>query len=422
MNGHATLWTGNDVIEGRGRNYIGNNCTVHFWELKGVKESVIKDAYFAKKEVVVVEQDGQMKEEIHFFPISSSLIGKMVYLIVETKNMSGQKLRVSIQDASDKEVYMVEHAKDLGILNSLDDNEGERHHYVNLERDHADKVIVKFQIGSADRVVFDRLAQKIGSRTGATRFEIVVKTDDEQPVYYGNNTRNKSNEGTFLQAGSDNCFTVGSAIRTTTDAGHGDWAVGLAYFDPGAVDGDHLEKDYALKVEEATARWLQTFGGIDNHRMREGDVDKRPAKRQVWRYTETSLNKSKIFVSFHLDSGSKDGFFIIYPQKPATQKSDETFGEYQRKVARSENGQRLAQFIKDNMVILRPIENAVRVDTRPTQLPVLREFNGEAAVLIELCGIGSSTGRELINNYFNEIGRSIAIGIYKYLFNNEDPD
>ena len=61
----------------------------------------------------------------------------------------------------------------------------------------------------------------------------------------------------------------------------------------------------------------------------------------------------------------------------------------------------------------------MRKDTRG--LGVLKGFKGEAAILIELGGIGNKKTRNAILRNSSKIGREIATGIYEYLYGKKPP-
>jgi len=229
------------------------------------------------------------------------------------------------------------------------------------------------------------------------------------------------------------------AVKTTTDAGHGDNKKSSTIFDSGtntlvndedntSITGIYegkrmdLEKDYALKVEERIDYWLYVYG-IDNQRTRyDNYIRKIGEERILWRYQKANATKSVVFVSIHLDSGSNNGFFLIY-NKPKREKYS-NIDNYNAALRRSEESEILGKIIKDNMAILNPRSsyNARLKDvvddttTGAGSLGVLRCFEGKAAVVIELCGIESTSSKRLISEKYDEIGKSIAIGIYKYLF------
>jgi RHS repeat-associated protein len=195
-------------------------------------------------------------------------------------------------------------------------------------------------------------------------------------------------------------FKVG---KITTDAGHG---VGAKYVDPGAVSGDkdeYLEKDFALLLEKSTNKWLKKMG-LQTYRTRTGDV-KGISSDESLRQRPRFANKfeSDIFVSFHMESGSNEGLFIVYQQDKDNEESSIN----------------LAKSIIEQQNIL-PIRHsppsiiAVNEGTRYQRLGVLNQFKGKAGVLIEAGLINSPSTRNLIKTRHDDIGYQIAKGIYLY--------
>jgi N-acetylmuramoyl-L-alanine amidase len=224
------------------------------------------------------------------------------------------------------------------------------------------------------------------------------KQPDKQPFHYcSNNPINRVDKNGMLDD---------EPPKTTTDAGHG---IGLkgGIIDPGAVDGTHYEKDYALKIEERVDYWLKEWN-IDNTRTRESDLE---VDSDKWNYNWKLANKngSEVLVSFHLDWAKG---------------IDNLVAVYEGNISNSVESEKLAESIINNSTILEPANKAIKTSSEYTKVKtigVLREFKGKAGVLLELGSIGSESTRELIETRANDIGKEIATGIYQYLFNGDSP-
>jgi len=194
--------------------------------------------------------------------------------------------------------------------------------------------------------------------------------------------------------------------KTTTDAGHEIDGSNNPKVDPGTLDGENYEKDYALIIEEAVNFWLSQWN-IDNQRTREGDltIDENSID---YRWKLANEHGSIVFVSFHLNSGSKDEVFTVYQQGKGNE----------------EESKKLGLYIMNNLSSMTVSPNPIRQVngyTTFTTLGVLNNFNGNAGVLIELGGIGNASNRQNITNNSSKIGKQIATGIYRYLNNGDLP-
>jgi len=194
--------------------------------------------------------------------------------------------------------------------------------------------------------------------------------------------------------------------KTTTDAGHG-IALEGGLMDPGAIDGIYYEKDYALKIEKQIDYWLKEWG-VDNSRTRESDLRvESDAGNYNWRLA--NKNGSEVLVSIHLDWSKGSDYLNVV---------------YEGNISNSSESKKLAESIVENSTILQPSNNAVKTSAEYTDVKtvgVLREFKGKAGALIELGSIGSESTRKLIDTQASDIGKEIATGIYKYLFNEGPP-
>ncbi len=198
------------------------------------------------------------------------------------------------------------------------------------------------------------------------------------------------------------------ANLVTTDAGHGDRNSGNTVVDPGAVDGEHYEKDYALMVESQVNSWLTTFG-VPADRTRTDDKDVRPSAAVNWRWKAANASKSRVFVSVHLNSGNSCDAFAVYQQGKGSECDSKELGDFVMA--------RLGGMFNVPSNSVRPVDQYTRFST----LGVLNNFEGQSAVLLELGGISSQENRTLIETRSSDIGREIATGIYFYLYRAPPP-
>jgi len=206
--------------------------------------------------------------------------------------------------------------------------------------------------------------------------------------------------------GLERCAAVyPQKYKTTTDAGHGD-GDSPEKMDHGVTceisECDGKNEDYfALMVEEQVHNWLSAFG-IENQRTRIGEYVRSEKEERVrWRYEKANKNESKILVSIHLDSTNRDESIIFWNKK------------------NKDNNIELAECIVKNMNEIKPHSEPIKEDVKSNgkSFGVLREFGGKAAVLIEVCGIGSKNSIQLIKTNASGIGKDIATGVYEYLYN-----
>ncbi|MCG2793188.1 MAG: DUF6443 domain-containing protein [Weeksellaceae bacterium] len=219
---------------------------------------------------------------------------------------------------------------------------------------------------------------------------------------------NTSSSSTWTNSG-DGTFDGGEdpKKKTTTDAGHGIKGTNNGAIDPGAVDGINYEKDYASLVEQEVNCHLQSWD-IDNARTRNGDkvVNENSLN---YRWKVANKHGAKVFVSFHLNSGTKDDVFGVYQQGKSNEEGSKQLGDYIIGNLSS------LMNVSDNP--LRQVKGYTRFNT----LAILNNFNGEAGLLIELGGIGSESNRNNIKTNADKIGYQIAVGIYQFLNNGSKP-
>jgi len=170
------------------------------------------------------------------------------------------------------------------------------------------------------------------------------------------------------------------------DPGHGDRPKRRKWLDPGAIDGKHYEKDYALKVAEAISAALKK-SGVEAIQTRTGDVEDAGEKIQ-WRLDAAKEGEATAFVSIHMDSGASNaaGMKVLYG---------------------NEKSKDLAQAISDSNSVM----DSRGIQQR-TDLGVLK-FAGGPSALVEVGFINNASDREKVNKQATKIGGEIAAGIIK---------
>jgi len=209
----------------------------------------IRNTYFANKVVTVAENN---TTTVDFRPIDSSILGKTVYLIVETEDMQDEQLNVSFRSRENilgegalqlmrfnpdnlQEPYIAT-AEDgfitvvVGNFDHLNNNQNTHNHYTNLT-DHADKAIIKLQLRPNIRDAFNTWATAINNNRDErenplpTNLEVVVRRNNEERAYFGESESEEAiaDEGTFLDGENGfivenrNFFEIYSQINGTND-------------------------------------------------------------------------------------------------------------------------------------------------------------------------------------------------------------
>ncbi|NIF06657.1 hypothetical protein F3J23_14500 [Chryseobacterium sp. Tr-659] len=182
----------------------------------------ISDVYFAKK---VTTDDGT---RVSFTKIDSahvqqdhqnqaipydSILGKTVYLIIETSNMAALSIDVVIRPSSDTMTQNTETLQlmrfvspdryeaqrlftvQVGNLDALNNRDGSHAHYSNLG-DYANKAIIKLQLRPDGRAVFDEWTERLAD--GSINLEVVVERTDNNPCAYGDGQEEINGAGIFL--------------------------------------------------------------------------------------------------------------------------------------------------------------------------------------------------------------------------------
>ncbi|WP_343658962.1 hypothetical protein [Chryseobacterium sp.] len=183
----------------------------------------ITDVYFAKKvttdngtrvnftkiDSAHVQQDHQ-NQDIPY----DSILGKTVYLVIETSNMTDLDIDVVIRPSAST---MTENTDTLqlmrfispdryeaqrlftvrvGNFDALNNRDGSHAHYSNLQSDHINKAIIKLQLRPDGRATFDEWSQRLGD--GSINLEVVVERTDNNPCAYGEGQEEVNGAGIFL--------------------------------------------------------------------------------------------------------------------------------------------------------------------------------------------------------------------------------
>jgi RHS repeat-associated protein len=176
------------------------------------------------------------------------------------------------------------------------------------------------------------------------------------------------------------------------DPGHGDRHRTNSQVDPGAISGDHQEKNYALEISNAiNDRFIEV--GLSAQMTRTGDIDVRPQSRLEWRIN--AAEDATVFISIHLNAAQNEnarGFEVHY---------------------RGNDSQGLAESIANEQSIL-----PLRGDgIHESNFFVLRNFENGPSVLVEAGFITNEQDRNIIQENSAGIGRQVADGVINYLEN-----
>ena len=176
-------------------------------EVNGLNDGIqrIRDAYFAKK--IVTENNGPLR--VSFERINEGILGRQVYLVLETKNMRGLEIDVAIKPSDNKisggtdaltlkqgSSYHSVFSSKVGDFTALNNSEGKHDHYTNLEI-LQDKCIVKLQLLPQNAETFKIWGENIGNSNG--HLTIQVKRADRQDYAFKNESTEQNGEKIFLQ-------------------------------------------------------------------------------------------------------------------------------------------------------------------------------------------------------------------------------
>jgi hypothetical protein len=179
----------------------------------------ITEVYFAKK---VVTQNGT---HVAFLRIDSlhaqqdvtgqamgydSILGKTIYLIIETNNMATLSVDAVIRPSNitltgntntlrlkkfngTTQLYEATNllTAEVGNLDALNNRAGSHSHYTNAASDFANKVIFKIQLKPETQAIFDTWATNIAN--ASVNLEVVVERTDNLPCAFGPSSTNEIN-------------------------------------------------------------------------------------------------------------------------------------------------------------------------------------------------------------------------------------
>jgi hypothetical protein len=212
----------------------------------------ITDVYFAKK---LVTQNGA---HVAFTRIDSlhtqqnaagqvlaydTILGKTVYLIIETNNMATLSVDAVIRPSNNTmtgntdtlsvmkfngttQLYEAMNLlnAEVGNLDALNNRAGSHAHYTNAAADFANKCIIKLQLRPATQALFNKWARNIARET--VNLEVVVERTDNLPCAFGPNSTTEVNGAeVFLNTATTgrfrlvnrNFYEIYARIRDTTN-------------------------------------------------------------------------------------------------------------------------------------------------------------------------------------------------------------
>ncbi|MBL1220051.1 hypothetical protein JET18_04325 [Chryseobacterium sp. L7] len=183
----------------------------------------VTDVYFAKKvttdngtrvsftkiDSAHVQQDHQ-NQNIPY----DSILGKTVYLIIETSNMQTLSIDAVIRPSANTmtentdtlqlmrfvspDRYEVQRmfTVQVGNFDALNNSAGRHDHYGNLDADHINKAIIKLQLRPDSRATFDEWSRRLAD--GSINLEVAVERSDNSPCAYKDGQEEVNGAGVFL--------------------------------------------------------------------------------------------------------------------------------------------------------------------------------------------------------------------------------
>ncbi|WP_185287869.1 hypothetical protein [Chryseobacterium lactis] len=197
----------------------------------------ITDVYFAKKvttdngtrvsftkiDSAHVQRDHQ-NQEIPY----DSILGKTVYLVIETSNMTDLSIDAVIRPSTNtltentdtlqlmrfvspnryeaQRLFTVQ----VGNFDALNNKDGSHAHYTNLQADHINKAIIKLQLRPDGRAIFDEWSRRLADRS--INLEVAVERTDNNPCAYKNEPQEVNGAGVFLNDDSGRFRVVNKNI------------------------------------------------------------------------------------------------------------------------------------------------------------------------------------------------------------------
>ena len=190
--------------------------------------------------------------------------------------------------------------------------------------------------------------------------------------------------------------------RVAVDPGHGVMGTRNSKVDPGAVGNGFYEKDIVLNIAENINKNLSEWG-LETTMTRTGDLT--VDKEQIsYRISVAHDFNADIFVSVHANASRNSdakGFLVCFnPDNPLN----------------GDNSRSLAENIVSSQSTMPIFNDGLQ---KRNNLGVLNQFRGSASVLVEVGFISNESDVVLMTQNAESIGREIALGIYKYMFQTE---
>ena len=190
--------------------------------------------------------------------------------------------------------------------------------------------------------------------------------------------------------------------RVAVDPGHGIMGTRNSKVDPGAVGNGFYEKDIVLNIAENINKNLSDWG-LETKMTRTGDLT--VDKEQIsYRISVAHDFNADLFVSVHANASRNSevkGFLVCFnPDNPLN----------------GDNSRSLAENIVSTQLTMPIFNDGLQ---KRSNLGVLNQFRGSASVLVEVGFISNESDVALMTQNAESIGREIALGIYKYLFQTE---
>lgn len=170
----------------------GQTQTVNSGELNDLDDGIqrISDAYFVRK---TVTRNNDILT-VAFERLNEGILGRNIYLLVETSNMAGLSLDITLKPA-DTTLTGNTNALELmqngtatttfratvGDLTALNNTAGTHDHYTNLDTLH-DKAIIRLDLRPQAADTFNTWATNIGTGTAPLQIEI-VRTDKQKAAF-----------------------------------------------------------------------------------------------------------------------------------------------------------------------------------------------------------------------------------------------
>lgn len=178
---------------------------------------------FTKIDSAHVQQDHQ-NQNIPY----DAVLGKTVYLIMETSNMQTLSIDAVIRPSANTmtdntdtlqlmrfvspDRYEVQRlfTVRVGNFDALNNRSGRHDHYANLEADHSNKAIIKLQLRPDGRATFDDWTRRLADAT--IHLEVAVERTDNNPCAYKDGQEELNGAGIFLNDDTGRFRVVNKSI------------------------------------------------------------------------------------------------------------------------------------------------------------------------------------------------------------------